>query len=348
MVLFKLVLPQGFLPGAVLTVVDVLREVNSLAQARAGRRIAAPVAWRAVDAAGRAAGSLLPCHVSAEESRAARCKPDVQVLLIPPLMMITIPGLRRLAQRNAPAMQLVRAAHAQGHWIGGCGTGLWLLARAGILDHQPAPLPWLYQSGFAHDFPAVPIASETPLVVGRQLVMASAPSLMSQLALKLLECVGLVDLAGAARDKLVVDPERQHLVTHIPEQVVGVSRDAPLHRAVAWIESNAGRPITVADIAAAAAVSERTLSRLFQRHLGRSPLQFLNELRVKRAQMWLQATWRSVHEIAQASGYTEAAAFRRMFKQVAGMTPGEYRRRFTVRTPRAIWQIQAFDEVPAR
>ncbi len=348
MVLFKLLVPKGCLIGAVLTVVDVLREVNTLAAARAGRRIAPPVAWRAVDASGRAAGRGLPCYASPEESRAARAPAREEVLVVPPLMMITIPGLRRLVQQNAAATHLLRDAHQRGHWIAACGTGLWLVARAGLLDHEPAPLPWLYQSGFAKDFPAVPIASENPLVVAHRLAMASAPSLMHELTLKLLGGVGLADLAGAARDKLVVDPERQHLVVQIPEQVVGVSRDAPLHRAMAWIEANAGRAITMADVAGAAAVSERTLSRLFRQHLGRSPLQFLNEVRVKRAQMWLQATWRSVHEIAQASGYTEAAAFRRMFKQATSMTPAEYRQRFTVRTPRAVWQVPAFDDVLRR
>lgn len=345
MILFQLMVPKGCLLGSVMSAVDVLREVNLLAGARSGRRGAAPVAWQVVDAQGRGAAAGLSCYASRTESAAARRKPSQRVLVIPPLMMITIPGLRRLVQQNAAAVHLVRQVHAEGGWVGACGTGLWLLARAGLVDHQPAALSWLYQSGFAKDFPDVQIASESPLVLGRHLVTASSPSLMHELVLKLLEGVGLADLAGAARDKFIVNSERQHLVGLIPERVVGVSRDAPLHRAIAWIEANAGRPIDVSEIADAAAVSERTLSRLFRRHLDRSPLRFLNEVRVQRAQMWLQATWRSVYEIAQASGYSDAATFRRMFVQIAGVSPAEYRRKFTVRTPRAIWQVRAFDDV---
>lgn len=345
MVLFQLIAPPGCLMGALHSTVDVLREVNSLARARAGRRIAPPVAWRLVDVAGRAHPARQHVYASRDEATLARAKTEQQVLVLPPLLMVTIPGLRRLVQQSAAVVPLLKDAHAQGRWIGACGTGLWLLARTGLIDHQPTPVPWLYQSGFARDFPAVPIGSESPLLMGRHLVMAAAPNLMHELALKLLEGVGLSDLASAARDKLVINPERQHLVTQIPEQVVGISRDAPLHRAIAWIDANAARHITIADAARAAAVSDRTLARLFQRHLQRTPQRYLQELRVKRAQMWLEATWRSVQEIAEASGYPDPATFRRMFRQVSGITPAEHRKRFTVRTPRAIWQLAEFEEV---
>jgi transcriptional regulator GlxA family with amidase domain len=345
MVRFRILVPKGCLLGSVYSVIDVLREVNSLAAARAGRRVAMPLSWQLIDCSGQSVSARYVCYASHQERAAARARPDEQVVVVPPLMMITIPGLRRLVQQNAGAGKLLREACAQQQWIAGCGLGLWILGKSGLLAHQPTPLSWLYQSGFIADFPQVPVESEHPIAVGRQMVLASSPSHIHEMTLKVLEALGLSDLAGAARDKFCANPERQHLVQTIPEQVVGVSRDAPLHRAIAWMEAHAGESVAMGDVAKAAAVSERTLVRLFQRHLGKPPLRFLNEIRVKRAQMWLQVTWRSVHEIAQASGYGEPAAFRRMFHQVTGMTPAEYRRRFTMRTPRAVWQLERFDDV---
>ena len=71
-------------------------------------------------------------------------------------------------------------------------------------------------------------------------------------------------------------------------QVMGRSRDVPLYKAQTWIQDNASRPIGVRDVAQAAAISERTLGRLFQRHLGQTPASFMREVRIKRAQMWLE------------------------------------------------------------
>ncbi|MBS81394.1 helix-turn-helix domain-containing protein [Variovorax sp.] len=345
MIRFDLYLPHGGLPGSVFGAIDILREANSLARARAGRRIDAPVAWRLLGPDGGPHAMRRLAFQSDEEAKRSRRAPATALAVVPPLMMVTIPGLRRLVAQNAALCAQLASRHAAGDWIGACGTGLWLAGRAGLLAHQPVPLSWLYQSGFAHDFPDTPIHSETPLTLGPHMVLAATPDLMHAMVLKLLDGVGLSDLAAACRDKFLANPERQHLVLDIPEQVVGTSRDAPLHRAIAFIEANAGRPLTVAEMASAAAVSERTLVRLFARHIERSPIQFLHELRVKRARMWLEATWRSMHEIADASGYADVSTFRRTFKRIAGMSPSEYRERYTVRTPRAVWQLQAYDDV---
>lgn len=345
MIRFDLYLPHGGLPGSVFSAIDVLREINSLASIRAGRRVEAPLAWRLLDAAGQPHPLRRPAFQTQQERARARSVPKVTLAVVPPLVMVTIPALRRLVARNASLALLLARRHAEGDWVGACGTGLWILGRARLLEHQPVPLPWLYQSGFAKDFPETPIHSEAALTMGQHLVLAGAPNHMHELVLKLLEAVGLADLVAACRDKFVANPERQHLVQNIPERVVGTSRDAPLHRAIAFIETNAGRALTVADIASASAVSERTLVRLFSRHLGKAPMQFVNELRVKRARMWLEATWRSIHEIAEASGYADVSTFRRTFRRIAGMTPSDYRQRYTVRTPRALWQVQAFEDL---
>lgn len=345
MIRFDLYLPHGGLPGSVLSAIDLLREINALARLRAGRRIDVPVAWRLLDAVGKPHAQRRMAFTSSEETARARGAATLAIAVVPPLVMATIPALRRLVTQNASLVSLLRQRHAQGDWIGACGTGLWLLGKAQLLDHQAVPLQWLYQSGFAKDFPQTPIHSEARLTLGNRLVLASTPNLMHDLVLSLLEAVGLADLAAACRDKFVANPERQHLVQNIPEQVVGISRDAPLHRAIAFIEAHAGTALSVADIASAAATSERTLVRLFGRHMDKTPMQFVQELRIKRAKMWLEATWRSVHEIAEASGYADISTFRRTFTRIAGMSPSEYRQRYTVRTPRALWQVQAFEDV---
>src|SRR5690606_4697487 len=56
-----------------------------------------------------------------------------------------------------------------------------------------------------------------------------------------------------------------------------------LARALSFLEANLARPITVAEIANAAAASPRHLYGLFRRHLGHSPIDHLAERRLDRA-----------------------------------------------------------------
>jgi transcriptional regulator GlxA family with amidase domain len=339
MVHFDLMLPEGGAPGALWSAIDVLRELNALARTREPHARQPAVAWRLADAQGRAHKWHAQACAGDEERLYAR-KPlaGPRVLLLPPLEMRSMPALRRLVSRNAKVAETVRERLDAGHLVGACGTGVWLLAQSGRL--MLAPVPWLYQSGFETQFPNVGIEAREPIVVQHGIVCAAAPPLLHALVLHLAAYAGLADLAHAGAEKLLLNAERQALsATMTREEVMGTSRDTPLYRAQTWMQANAGRPLTLAGAAAAASISERTLSRLFRQHLGKTPLEYLQALRVQRAQMWLEGTWRSVEEIAHDCGYSDTSAFCRMFARATGASPRGYRERYTFRGPRAHWRL---------
>ena len=49
---------------------------------------------------------------------------------------------------------------------------------------------------------------------------------------------------------------------------------------------------------------------------------------MERAKRALETGGKPIEEISWAVGYEDPASFRRLFKRVTGLTPGEYRRRF--------------------
>ncbi|WP_342129628.1 GlxA family transcriptional regulator [Hydrogenophaga sp. OTU3427] len=339
MVMFDLCLPEDGLPGALWSAVDVLRELNALDRVRRPRHAEAVVGWRLLDGAGRLSRQHAATCASDAERRFARLRrASVRVLLLPPLRMVSIHQLNRVAQREAVLVERLRQGHAEGVLVGACGTGQWLLAQAGLLSR--APLPWLYRSGFAERFPGVGVETEEAMAASHRVVAVATPSLLHALVLRLAAMAGLADLAQAAAEKMLLNPERQALSAAMTAQeVMGQSRDVPLFRAQSWIAANASRPFVLAQAAQAAAVSERTLTRLFRQHLGVTPGQHIQDLRVQRARMWLEGTWRSVDEIAHDCGYGDTSAFCRMFARATGLSPQRYREQHTFRGPRARWRL---------
>jgi len=73
--------------------------------------------------------------------------------------------------------------------------------------------------------------------------------------------------------------------------------------------------------------SESHLHRLFQKHHGKSPLQFLISLRMERAKYLLIHTNWSIEQIADQVGYKDVFNFSKRFKKSISMPPGQYRKR---------------------
>ncbi|MGW4212076.1 helix-turn-helix transcriptional regulator [Lentzea sp. NPDC004789] len=103
-------------------------------------------------------------------------------------------------------------------------------------------------------------------------------------------------------------------------------RDAhPLtvRRAVAFIENNAAKDITAADIARAARVSIRAIQLAFRRHLDMTPMAYLRQVRLSFAHDDLQAANGSVTAIAARWGYARPSVFAAHYRAAYGVSPSQ-------------------------
>ena len=73
-------------------------------------------------------------------------------------------------------------------------------------------------------------------------------------------------------------------------------------------------------------MSRATLVRQFQEKVGRSPSDFLADIRMAVAANELRRPGVSTESVAETVGYQSVAAFRRAFSSRMGMTPGDWRR----------------------
>jgi transcriptional regulator GlxA family with amidase domain len=96
-----------------------------------------------------------------------------------------------------------------------------------------------------------------------------------------------------------------------------------------WLQENLGSDLALADIAAHAGTSTRTLIRRFREQTGTTPLQWLHRARVRQAQHLLETTHHSVERIGAQVGFGSPTAFRDRFKRTTGVSPHTYRRTFS-------------------
>ena len=103
-----------------------------------------------------------------------------------------------------------------------------------------------------------------------------------------------------------------------------LSNDPFLDRVVDAIHEEPGRDWTVERLAGIGAMSRSTFAERFRSAVGRSPADYVTEVRVDAAKRMLDAG-RSVSEISRELGYASDEGFSRAFRRRTGLTPSSWR-----------------------
>jgi AraC-like DNA-binding protein len=101
----------------------------------------------------------------------------------------------------------------------------------------------------------------------------------------------------------------------------------PVRRSLDYIEAHYHETVSLDDLATAAGLGVSRFSEVFRASLGRSPMRYLAELRLRRAEALLAFSDLNVKRIAGCVGYRSVHYFSRAFRGHAGLSPSAFRRR---------------------
>jgi YesN/AraC family two-component response regulator len=110
------------------------------------------------------------------------------------------------------------------------------------------------------------------------------------------------------------------------EETVLAAGNHLVRAALSFMKEHCTEPhLSLSDVADHVYVSQWHLSKLLNRETGQSFFVLLGSLRIGRAKELLADPSMRVHEVAEATGFSDVGHFSRSFKRFAGCTPGEYR-----------------------
>jgi len=113
---------------------------------------------------------------------------------------------------------------------------------------------------------------------------------------------------------------------HAPAGLLALAGHPRLAPAISAMFADPARPWNLHDLADLCSMSRATFMRHFQEKLGRSALELLTDIRMSLAANELKKPAAATGAVAESVGYRSEAAFRRVFAEWMGMTPGEWRR----------------------
>jgi AraC family transcriptional activator of mtrCDE len=111
-----------------------------------------------------------------------------------------------------------------------------------------------------------------------------------------------------------------------PAGLLALAGHPRLAPAISGMFADPARPWNLPDLANLCNMSRATFVRHFQERLGSSAIEFLTDIRMSLAANELKKPGMTTEAVADTVGYRSVAAFRRLFTDKMGITPGQWRR----------------------
>ena len=264
-------------------------------------------------------------------------KPQKTFKNAPPLDTLVIPGgigLRK-PEIGKPVAAFVKARAARTRRIVSICTGLYGLAKTGLLAGRKVTTHWHHARNFAHCFPELQIDDNAIFLKDGPFYTSAGATAGIDLSLALIEEDYGPRVAMAVARELVVYLKRSGGQEQYSEplqfQTQSVSRLSDL---TTWIISHLSENLSVEVLAAKACLCPRHFIRRFKREFGHTPAEFVERLRLDEARRRLSTGDNSIENVGLSVGFKSADAFRRAFERRLEINPSDYRRRFSTAAKR--------------
>jgi transcriptional regulator GlxA family with amidase domain len=229
----------------------------------------------------------------------------------------------------APYARWLRELHDGGATLTACCGGVFILAATDLLRGRPATTHWSFVDAFRRDFPAVRLEADKIVVEDGEIITAGGLMAWTDLGMRLVDRLyGPTIMLETARF-LLIDPagrEQRYYSVFSPQLNHG---DESILKVQHWLQATGARDVTISAIATSASMEERTFLRRFKAATGLTPIEYCQLVRIGKARELLEFSKRPINQIAWSVGYEDTGAFRRLFHRVMGLSPGEYRQRFS-------------------
>ncbi len=219
--------------------------------------------------------------------------------------------------------------HQQGSLLCSVCAGAFLLAETGLLNHRPATTHWALGDDFHNKYPDVQLNVDKLVIDDGDIITAGGLMAWLDLGLKLIDRFFTTSAMLATARYFLVDPggrEQRFYSTFAPVLSHG---DDKILKVQHWLQLHSAEAIYIPKLAAMAGLGERTFLRRFVKATKLKPLEYLQHLRIGKAKDLIETSSLNIDEIAWQVGYQDPSAFRRTFHKTIGLTPREYRQRFS-------------------
>jgi transcriptional regulator GlxA family with amidase domain len=249
------------------------------------------------------------------------------------LVVVGGPGVDH-ARHDPALVGWVAAAGAGARRIASGGSGVFLVAAAGVAAGHRVTTHWVREQQLTREHPELTVDCDPIFTRDGKVWTSAGVTAGMDLALALVEDDCGRDVAHAVAQELVLFLRRPGNQSQFSVSLWSRQPATdPIRAAVAAIQSNPGARHGISDLASSAGLSARHLQRRFTAELGISPAAYVERVRIEAAQRALTSGDEPIETIARRYGFGAAETLRRSFVRRLGVSPSHYRQRFQSTAP---------------
>jgi transcriptional regulator GlxA family with amidase domain len=247
------------------------------------------------------------------------------LLIIPPAFGDTLAGIRA----NAEAIPYFKKLHQNGSSLASLCIGAFLLAETGLLDGKKCSTHWAHINEFKEKYPQIEVEDGAIITEHDNIYSSGGASSLWNLILYLVEKFSDRETAVMISKYFALDIGRDSQSQFAIFKGQKNHGDDDIQKVQDYIEANYEDKITVEDLVNLTTVGRRTFERRFKEATSNTPTEYIQRVRIEAAKKFFEASRKNVTEVMYDVGYTDTKAFRDIFRKITGLTPIEYRNKFS-------------------
>jgi len=245
------------------------------------------------------------------------------------LLVAGSPGMEDVTH-NEQLLEWLRGEARRVRRIGSVCSGAFVLASAGLLSGRRVTTHWNAAVRLASDNPDVQVEPDSIYVRDRNLYTSAGVTAGMDLALAMVQEDHGRDLALRVARQLVMFLKRPGGQSQFSAYLAAQSAEKTVIGEIQnFVLANLPSDLTVPTLAARANMSERNFARVFKDEAGATPAQYVERARIEAAIRILAQSEVPLKRLAALVGYANVDGFRRAFARRVGVSPAEYRQRFS-------------------
>jgi transcriptional regulator GlxA family with amidase domain len=234
-----------------------------------------------------------------------------------------------MLKKHHATINRIEDCYQNGSEIASLCSGIYFLAEAGLLLGRSCTAHWNDMEDIVRRYPEVNFLSDM-VITDQDGIYTSGGAFSSlNLILYLIDKFCGREIGIWASKMFSLDMDRMSQSHFAVFKGQRQHKDDDILKAQNYIEANHNQLINIDEIARHTNMSKRNFIRRFKKATQNTPFEYLQRVKIESAKKALEKGNQNINLLMYDVGYNDIKTFREVFKKITGLTPQDYKRKYS-------------------